>query len=71
MNWYQLGSLITRNPFLVKGCQLIKRLTGDTSPELRVVLWMRSPERDHELAVKVLNDFLRDWASQNNLSLGS
>lgn len=71
LDWYQLGAQITGNPFWAKGRQLIKRLTGDTSPELKVVLWMRSPERDHELAVRILKNFLKDWARQNNLSLGS
>jgi exosortase A len=48
--WYRVGSAHTSNRYYAKWLQLIKRLTGDATPELMVVLYTQSPHADYLLA---------------------
>jgi len=43
--WYRVGSVNTSNDYYAKWLQLLKRLTGDASPELLIVLYT---ETDHD-----------------------
>lgn len=71
LDWYQIGGQITTNRYWVKWRQLVKRLTGNAAPELEVVLWTQSSDRDYRPAGRVLTSFLVDFMKQNNLSSGS
>ena len=48
--WYRVGSVNTSNRYYAKWLQLLKRLTGDATPELTVVLYTQSPHADYLLA---------------------
>lgn len=67
MDCYQLGNRIMANRFLAKGWQLIKRLTGDTSPEAKLVIWTQIDSKDARPAEQTLKRFLLDWAGKNSL----
>ena len=40
LRWYRIGSWSTSNPYRAKLMQLYKRLSGNTEPEILVMLWM-------------------------------
>ena len=70
MDWFQIGDQMTNNRYWVKWQQLVKRLTRDTAPELKVVAWIQFSDKDYQLAGHELNDFLIAWTQQHRLSSG-
>lgn len=48
--WYRVGSVNTSNRYYAKWLQLLKRLTGDASSELMLVLYTQTPHADYLLA---------------------
>ncbi|OAI01089.1 exosortase A [Methylomonas methanica] len=48
--WYRVGDKNTANAYQAKWWQLLKRLSGDASAELLVVLYTETPDGDYELA---------------------
>lgn len=50
LRWYRVGNKNTANVYLAKWWQLLKRLSGDASPELLVVLFTEAPNQDVDLA---------------------
>ncbi|WP_445369837.1 exosortase A [Methylomonas sp. BW4-1] len=48
--WYRVGDKNTANAYLAKWWQLLKRLSGDASAELLVVLYTETPDGDYDLA---------------------
>jgi exosortase A len=48
--WYRVGSKNTSNRYYAKWLQLLKRLSGDATPELLVVLYTQTPHADYLLA---------------------
>ncbi len=50
MRWYRVGNNNTANAYVAKLWQLWKRLSGDASPELQVVLYTAMPHEDFDLA---------------------
>lgn len=50
MRWYRIGHTNTANHYYAKWLQLLKRLTGDASPELMVVVYTPTPHSDYQLA---------------------
>lgn len=50
LRWYRVGQKNTANAYVAKWWQLLKRLSGDTSPELLVVLFAETPHQDYDLA---------------------
>lgn len=51
LRWYRIAGQNTANPYYAKWLQLIKRLTGDASPELMVVLYTQMSD-DHDAQAK-------------------
>ncbi len=43
LRWYRIGGSNTANPYYAKWLQLLKRLSGDASPELMIVLYTETP----------------------------
>ncbi len=56
-NWYRIGSENTANAYYAKWLQLFKRLSGDTSPELKIVIYTETPHGDYKLAEVTLKKF--------------
>lgn len=52
--WYQVGEVQTANAYRVKWLQLLKRLMGDASPELMMVLYTETLHDDYAQARAVL-----------------
>jgi exosortase A len=50
MRWYRIGQTNTANRYYAKWLQLLKRLSGDASPEVMVVLYTQTPHGDYRLA---------------------
>lgn len=50
MRWYRLGDVNTANAYYAKWLQLLKRLSGDASPEIMVVLYTETPHGDYRQA---------------------
>lgn len=50
LRWYRIGSKNTANTYYAKWLQLLKRLSGDTSPELMIVLYTQTPHNDYQQA---------------------
>lgn len=50
MRWYRIGQTNTANAYYAKWLQLLKRLTGDASPEVMVVLYTQTPHGDYRQA---------------------
>lgn len=50
MRWYRIGQTNTANAYYAKWLQLLKRLTGDASPELMVVIYTQTPHGDYRQA---------------------
>jgi len=48
--WYRIGNKNTANAYLAKWWQLLKRLSGDASAELLVVMYTETPDGDYDLA---------------------
>jgi len=48
--WYRVGEVNTINRYYVKSLQLFKRLTGDTSPELMIVIYTPTLHGDYQQA---------------------
>ncbi|QSB02916.1 exosortase A [Methylomonas sp. EFPC1] len=48
--WYRVGDKNTANAYLAKWWQLLKRLSGDASAELLVVMYTETPDGDYDLA---------------------
>lgn len=48
--WYRVGEVNTINRYYAKLLQLFKRLTGDNSPELMVVVYTTTPHGDYQQA---------------------
>lgn len=67
LEWYQIGTEITANTYRVKWLQLLKRLTGDTSPELKVLLWTEAAHDEYDSVLPVLQSFSASWSAQNKL----
>jgi exosortase A len=67
MDWYQISDQMTTNRYWVKWRQLVKRLTGDATPELKVVLWIQTANKDYQPDENVLKSFLANWVDQNNV----
>jgi len=65
--WYQVGNTLTANAYRAKWQQLLKRLTGDTAPELKVILWTQTAHNEAEEALPVLQRFSASWIAHNGL----
>ncbi len=50
MRWYRIGETNTANNYYAKWLQLLKRLSGDASPELMVVIYTPTPHGDYQQA---------------------
>ncbi|OAI20499.1 exosortase A [Methylomonas lenta] len=50
LRWYRVGKTNTSNPYYAKWLQLLKRLTGDASPELMIVLYTQTPHGNYDEA---------------------
>lgn len=50
LRWYRLAKINTSNPYYAKYLQLLKRLTGDATPELMIVLYTKTPHGDYDQA---------------------
>ena len=50
LRWYRVGNNNTTNAYVAKGWQLLKRLRGDASPELQMVLFTDVANQDFESA---------------------
>jgi len=48
--WYRIGAKSTANSYYAKFLQLLKRLSGDTSAELLIVLYTETPPGDYQAA---------------------
>ncbi|OAI15108.1 exosortase A [Methylomonas koyamae] len=48
--WYRIGDKTTDNAYLAKWWQLVKRLSGDSAPELLVVLYTETANQDFDTA---------------------
>jgi len=48
--WYRVGDAEATNHYYIKWLQLFKRLTGDASPELMILLYTETPHGDNRLA---------------------
>lgn len=67
MDWFQIGDQMTESRFWVKWRQLLKRLSGDTAPELKVIVWVQLSDKDYHSAGQQLSKFLVDWTKQQQL----
>ena len=47
LRWYRIGNTNTANAYYAKWLQLLKRLSGDASPELMVVVYTQTPSNDY------------------------
>lgn len=47
MRWYRVGGVNTANRYYAKWLQLLKRLSGDASPEIMVVVYTQTPQGDY------------------------
>jgi EpsI family protein len=56
-NWYRIGSENTANAYYAKWLQLFKRLSGDSSPELKIVIYTETPHGDYKQAEEALKNF--------------
>lgn len=50
LRWYRVGSQNTANSYYAKWLQLLKRLSGDASPELLMVLYTETPPGEYRQA---------------------
>ncbi len=50
LRWYRLADTNTSSAYYAKWLQLLKRLTGDASPELLVVLYTQTPHGSYDQA---------------------
>ena len=50
LRWYSIGGHNTANPYYAKWLQLLNRLTGNTSPELMVVLYTETSKHQDDQA---------------------
>ncbi|MDD1621966.1 MAG: exosortase A, partial [Methylococcaceae bacterium] len=50
LRWYRIGSQNTANSYYAKWLQLLKRLSGDASPELLIVLYTETSQGEHQQA---------------------
>ncbi len=50
MRWYRIGGTNTANNYYAKWLQLLKRLSGDASPELMIVIYTPTPHADYQHA---------------------
>lgn len=48
--WYRIGDKTTNNAYLAKWWQLVKRLSGDSAPELLVVIYTEVVSQDFDTA---------------------
>lgn len=56
LHWYRIGSVNTANGYYAKWLQLLKRLSGDTSPELKIVIYTETPHGDYRKAEDILTE---------------
>lgn len=57
LRWYRIGSENTANTYYAKWLQLLKRLSGDSSPELMIVIFTETPRGEYEPALSRLRQF--------------
>ncbi len=57
LRWYQIGAENTANPYRAKLLQLLKRLTGDASPESLMLIMTAAPPNDYDAARARLKKF--------------
>jgi len=50
LRWYRIGQTNTANRYYAKWLQLLKRLSGDASPEVMAVLYTQTPHGDYRQA---------------------
>lgn len=50
MRWYRVGKSNTANGYYAKWLQLLKRLSGDATPELMMVIYTPTPHNDYSQA---------------------
>lgn len=62
--WYQVGGKTIINSYEVKLTQLIKRLTANNSPELKIVVWTEITGLNVDTASANLQDFSNRWLNQ-------
>ncbi|PPD35140.1 MAG: exosortase A [Methylomonas sp.] len=65
LRWYRIGSVNTSNAYYAKWLQLRKRLTGDTTPELMIVLYTQASRGDYLLARERLQKIALACCSAN------
>ncbi len=63
--WYLIGQNHTANPYQAKWFQLIKRLTGNSSPELQIILVTQATLPQYKDAEVILNNFGENWLSSS------
>jgi len=64
--WYQIGRNTLINSYEAKLMQLIKRLTADSGPELKIVVWKELTNQDMANASAELKAFSTHWLSQTH-----
>ncbi len=57
LRWHQIGDENTANPYRAKLLQLLKRLTGDASPESLMLIMTAAPPDDYDAARARLKKF--------------
>ncbi|WP_446811747.1 exosortase A [Methylomonas sp. 2BW1-5-20] len=57
LRWFRVGDKSTANAYVAKWWQLLKRLSGDASPELLVVLFTDIKNEDHDTVRQKLRKF--------------
>ncbi len=63
--WYLIGQNHTASPYQAKWFQLIKRLTGDSSPELQIILVTQATRPQYKDAEVILINFGENWLSSS------
>jgi len=64
LEWYQIGGKAIINSYEAKLMQLIKRLSADARPELKVVVWKDITHQDQASASAELKAFSANWLIQ-------
>lgn len=58
VSWYRVGSLNTSSEYRAKWQQLLKRLTANEAPELRIILYTEIPQDDYRKARENLQEII-------------
>ncbi len=55
VRWFRIGQINTSNNYYAKWLQFLKRLSGDASPELMIVLYTNTPHGEYQQARETLS----------------